>query len=57
MDSNTSLRENKNTAAGKTVVIIVIIAVIAAIAGYIGTANMRAYSRAKKSYDAGECPQ
>ena len=24
MDSNTSLRENKNTAAGKTVVIIVI---------------------------------
>ena len=54
MDSNTSLRENKNTAAGKTVVIIVIIAVIAAIAGYIGTANMRAYSRAKKSYDAGE---
>ena len=54
MDSNNSFRENKRPTSGKTAIIIVIIAVIAAIAGYVGTAKMRAYSGAKKSYDAGE---
>lgn len=54
MDSNNSSKENKRPVSGKTAFIIAVIAVIAAIAGYACTANMRAYSGAKKSYDAGE---
>lgn len=44
----------KKPVSGKVIIAIIAALVIAAIAVFFGTANMRAYSQAKKAYDAGE---
>lgn len=56
-DRSSSLTENagkSKPAAGKAVIVIAVVLAIAAIGAYFGTAKMRAYSQAKKSYEAGE---
>lgn len=46
--------ENKPSGSAKKVILVAVILLIVVAAAYFGTAKMRAYSQAKKKYDAGE---